>query len=234
MPEHRIEWFGQCVGSFEKQVIGEFAPGKLAQIRFGTGAADQRVPDFCGAGLAEVQMRRQAGGAVVIGAVALVFVRLHARMSEALQPLAGSVLARSPWRAQAGGPVDFRFQVEFAEVQRVRPRGGRGNCVWCRQRPAYFAAAVPDRAPEWGEDPKGAAAGIADRSGIEEQAAVEVLNGDAVLAQSGLEVRFAGQRCRFVDAIAKNAARAAALGDVEERLCGGAATDDQPRTEDTE
>src|SRR6202034_4043469 len=91
-----IKRLGDRVGVLDEQVIGKLPPGELPQIALGAGRVEDGMPDLHGADLAEVQMRRQARGAVVIGAVAFRAVLAYRRFRERSEPGARGFFAGRP------------------------------------------------------------------------------------------------------------------------------------------
>src|SRR5690242_12528276 len=77
-----------------------------------------RIPALARADLAEMQMRRETRGAVVIGAVALRGVIVDALVEEGVQAFECSRLARLPGVAKSFGPIGL-LRKELPACERV-------------------------------------------------------------------------------------------------------------------
>ena len=138
--ERRLQIARGEIGYVEQQMPAEFAPAELAQEFVGIagergtlgGGKMRGMPDLARADLAETQMRREAGGAVAIGPVAIVRCSRQAIAEKILEPLLGGAFARRPGFAQAAGPVrPGRLETQtfdgFAGQTWSRAQMGRGG-----------------------------------------------------------------------------------------------------------
>src|SRR5262249_39994588 len=111
--ESRLQVDGGEFRIVEEQVPAELAPAEFAQElvdicrqsrSLGRGKTG-RMPDLPWADLAKAQVRRERGGAVAVGTVALACVSLKSVSEEGFEPLLSGCFARIPALAQAASPV---------------------------------------------------------------------------------------------------------------------------------
>ena len=208
--ETGIEVAFRRVREMVEQMMRELAPTQFAQVvrdiwiglrrpAFRAQARD----DLPGRDLAEMQMRREQGGAGAIREVALLLVAVRGAVHEDIQRLRGPGFAGPPLVPEAAIParlVGRRRQAKIGEIgRRERRRQRRQSCRRLLERD--IADALREILPEGRKDAIRLACSGRDRPGFGQQGGVETLDLQAAPFQRVLDPRVARDAGRFVQAV---------------------------------
>ncbi len=218
------------MGKMEEQVVGELAPGDLAEEEIGRGAVRavvQRVPDLADADFAVMEIRGEPRGAADGGPFAAGGVVLHGAGQERAQVGGGAGLTRLPGLFKPGRPIDLGFQGKIGDGERVGPLRRAGNVQGRglgRRRGGHAQAG----APEGGEDAERKPLPGAHGPGFEEEVAGTAFGGQAGGAQAAHQRTVARHQGRFVATVPIDGGGAGFGSQAAQRFRGRAAPHDEP------